>query len=190
VNARAFLITATLTLALIGPAAAEAATRTIPWDAPLSKLAVTPHHLVMAGRTSAHNAQPYVHGGASQKVAKAIVRAGKKGHTVRTIAKPLTVKKPQPSREAPPLLILTSPATATAATTSSDPTDACAIFQSECAGQQTSDASGNDGNTPGDNAATDASPVESPAVDQTSAPAEENQATNSAFADSSSGLLS
>ena len=77
-NARANLITAALTLALIGPAAAGASMRNIPADASLPKTQPPVHLHTLKADTSTiglganSNWAAYVHGGASQKVAKAI----------------------------------------------------------------------------------------------------------------------
>jgi hypothetical protein len=80
-NARTSLITATLTLALIAPAAASAGSRNIPWDAPRSKQTVSHQHTLKANSSaaglSAYNASAYVYGGASPTVAKAITAAAK-----------------------------------------------------------------------------------------------------------------
>ena len=82
-NARANLITATLTLALIGPAAAGASMRNIPGDASLPKTQPAAHLHTLKATTSTSglgtsgNWAAYVHGGASQKVAKAITRTAK-----------------------------------------------------------------------------------------------------------------
>jgi hypothetical protein len=81
-NPRASLVTATITLALIVPTAASAGSRTIPWDAPLSKQTITHRHVLKAGSAAIglgayNNWAGYVHGGASQKVAKAITAAAK-----------------------------------------------------------------------------------------------------------------
>ena len=69
-NARANLITAALTLALIGPAAAGASSRNIPGDASLPKKQPAVHLHTLKANTSttgtgAYNAQAYVYGGAS-----------------------------------------------------------------------------------------------------------------------------
>jgi hypothetical protein len=82
-NARTNLITAALTLALIGPAAAGASMRNIPADASLPTKQSAVHLHTLKANTSttgkgAYNGQAYVYGGASTKVAKAITGAGKR----------------------------------------------------------------------------------------------------------------
>jgi len=97
-NARTSLVTATLTLALIAPAAANAASLNVPCvstssscASSSSKPAVSLRHLLKASpghreqrarsataiRVGAYDAYAYVHGGASQKLARAITAAGK-----------------------------------------------------------------------------------------------------------------
>ena len=83
-NARSNLITVLLALSLIGPTAAGASVRNIPWDAPLhqsSQAASNLHTLKSKSPSVAlgtySNWGAYVHGGASQKVAKAITAAAK-----------------------------------------------------------------------------------------------------------------
>ena len=89
-NARSNLITVALTLALIGPAAATAASRNIPGDASLPKKQPAVHLHTLKATTSTSglgasgNWAAYVHGGASQKVAKAITRTAKQQQSVST----------------------------------------------------------------------------------------------------------
>ena len=78
-NARTFLVTATLTLSLIVPAAAGAQ---IPFDRATSKQPMAHRQILKANSSaigvSAYNPwAAYVHGGASTKVAKAITAAAK-----------------------------------------------------------------------------------------------------------------
>jgi hypothetical protein len=87
-NARSNLITALLTLSLIVPSAAGAVRGSIPADALPSKQSKVHLHTLKANSSTvgldAYNASPYVYGGASQKVAKAITAAAKPRVATRT----------------------------------------------------------------------------------------------------------
>jgi hypothetical protein len=81
-NARASLVTATLALSLIVPSAASALRSNIPFEAPLTKQQTVQRHALKASSSTIglgvyNNWAGYVHGGASQKVAKAIAAAAK-----------------------------------------------------------------------------------------------------------------